>query len=51
MITYGHANGDVVIKALCKMMQEKSQKNGIAFRYGGEEFVILFSDIELPEGY
>lgn len=47
--TYGHANGDVVIKALCKMMQEKSQKNGIAFRYGGEEFVILFSDIELPK--
>lgn len=47
--TYGHANGDVVIKALCKMMQEKSQENGIAFRYGGEEFVILFSNIELPK--
>ncbi len=47
--TYGHANGDVVIKALCKMMQEKSQENGITFRYGGEEFVILFSNIELPK--
>ena len=47
--TYGHANGDVVIKSLCKIMQKKSQDSGIAFRYGGEEFVILFSNIELPK--
>lgn len=47
--TYGHSNGDVVIKALCKMIKEKSKEHGLAFRYGGEEFVILFSDIELPK--
>ena len=47
--TYGHSNGDVVIKALCKMLKEKSKDYGLAFRYGGEEFVILFSNIELPK--
>lgn len=45
--TYGHSNGDIVIKALCKMMKEKSKDMGLAFRYGGEEFVILFHDVEL----
>lgn len=45
--TYGHSNGDIVIKALCKMMKEKSKDKGLAFRYGGEEFVILFHDVEL----
>ncbi len=47
--TYGHSNGDVVIKALCKMLKEKSKEYGLAFRYGGEEFVILFNNIELPK--
>lgn len=47
--TYGHSNGDIVIKALCKMLKDKSKDYGLAFRYGGEEFVILFSDVELPK--
>lgn len=47
--TYGHSNGDVVIKALCKMLKEKSKEYGLAFRYGGEEFVVLFNNIELPK--
>lgn len=47
--TYGHSNGDVVIKALCKMLKEKAKDYGLAFRYGGEEFVILFNNIELPK--
>lgn len=47
--TYGHSNGDIVIKAICKMMKEKSEDMGLAFRYGGEEFVILFHDVELSK--
>ena len=47
--TYGHSNGDIVIQALCKMLKDKSKDCGLAFRYGGEEFVILFSDVELPK--
>lgn len=47
--TYGHSNGDIVIKALCKMLKDKSKDCGLAFRYGGEEFVILFSDVELSK--
>lgn len=47
--TYGHSNGDIVIKVLCKMMKEKSKDMGLAFRYGGEEFVILFHDVELSK--
>ncbi len=47
--TYGHSNGDIVIKALCKMLKAKSEKYGMAFRYGGEEFVVLLRDIELSK--
>jgi diguanylate cyclase (GGDEF)-like protein len=47
--TYGHSNGDIVIKALCKMMKEKSKDVGLSFRYGGEEFVVLFHDVELSK--
>lgn len=47
--TYGHSNGDIVLKALCKMIKEKTQQYGLAFRYGGEEFVVLFNNIELPK--
>lgn len=47
--TYGHSNGDIVLKALCKMLKEKTKEYGLAFRYGGEEFVVLFNNIELPK--
>lgn len=41
--TYGHLFGDIAIKTVAGIIKKYSQfNNGTAFRYGGEEFVILF---------
>jgi diguanylate cyclase (GGDEF)-like protein len=39
--TYGHKNGDIVIKALATIMLENTRTSDIVARIGGEEFVIL----------
>jgi len=40
--TYGHANGDVVLKHLAKILNNINSDEIYVARYGGEEFVILF---------
>ena len=40
--TYGHDNGDKVLKTLATVISEYCAANETAFRYGGEEFAILF---------
>ena len=40
--TYGHPFGDVVIKALVKSIRNSIRNQDIAFRYGGEEFAVIF---------
>lgn len=43
---YGHLFGDSVIKAVAQVFSEVSAKyHGTAFRYGGEEFILTFTDI------
>lgn len=45
---YGHLFGDTVIKNVAKIFKEIAGKyNGTAFRYGGEEFLLIFPNIEL----
>ncbi|APZ43037.1 GGDEF domain-containing protein [Acidihalobacter ferrooxydans] len=39
--TYGHSAGDVVLKALARMMKEELRRSDVVARYGGEEFVVL----------
>lgn len=39
---YGHENGDKVLLRLSNVMKECSTPEDKVFRYGGEEFVILF---------
>lgn len=41
--TYGHDNGDVVLRELGRLMNKYVNKEVIAGRYGGEEFVFAFS--------
>ena len=41
---HGHSAGDTVLKEICKTLSFGIRKSDTAFRYGGEEFVIL-----LPE--
>lgn len=40
--TYGHDMGDLVLKSVAKNM-DKVTSGGKAFRYGGEEFAIVFA--------
>ena len=44
--TYGHSNGDTVIKVLCSIIKKKISDYGLGFRYGGEEFAVLFTGID-----
>jgi diguanylate cyclase (GGDEF)-like protein len=39
--TYGHTVGDEVLKAFASHMQESIEKQGMCFRYGGEEFMVI----------
>ena len=43
--TYGHAAGDYALKEVCKLVRIKLKKentSGQLFRYGGDEFFIIF---------
>ncbi len=46
--TYGHTAGDVVLRELARRTNEAIGQDGMAFRYGGEEFAVLVEgrDIE-----
>lgn len=45
--SYGHATGDCLIRACADIIQATIRSIDIAFRYGGEEFVIVLSDTQL----
>lgn len=40
--TYGHLVGDEVLKNFAKIIQNECDKSEILYRYGGEEFTLLF---------
>lgn len=40
--SYGHAGGDEVLTEFVRVIQSSTTNNDIVFRFGGEEFVILF---------
>ena len=39
---YGHANGDIILIALAELLQSVCGADGDVFRYGGEEFAVIF---------
>ena len=45
--TFGHAVGDEVLKYLEKKLTQYSPHNSVCCRYGGEEFVVLFPEVDL----
>jgi two-component system, sensor histidine kinase LadS len=47
--TYGHWQGDQVLRRFSKGVLEILQGRQLAFRFGGEEFVILLPDANLKE--
>jgi len=42
--TYGHKAGDEILKTLSNILTSHIRRGDYAFRYGGEEFLILLSD-------
>ncbi len=40
--TYGHLVGDDVLKCFAKTIQDECDQNELLYRYGGEEFTLLF---------
>lgn len=46
---YGHTRGDEVLKELAIKLKERVKNKGICYRYGGEEFVILFPHLQIEQ--
>lgn len=49
--TYGHEVGDYVLATLAKMFQEHMKGKGHVSRWGGEEFLFSFENMDLKEAY
>lgn len=47
----GHQCGDTVLRHLANFLLGNLRKTDIIFRWGGEEFLILIDDIDLPAAY
>jgi len=49
--TYGHMNGDMILKKLADHMKDSIGDNGKAFRFGGDEFVVVLMDTKENDAY
>lgn len=47
--TYGHVSGDTVICRLAELIKGYMNENTEGFRFGGEEFILIFSDSKEEE--
>ncbi|MDP3305930.1 MAG: diguanylate cyclase [Erysipelotrichaceae bacterium] len=47
--SYGHDVGDSIIKILVSTIQQNLRKSDFVGRWGGEEFLIIFSDVSIDE--
>ena len=44
---YGHAIGDKVLKAVANSISTTTRQTDVAYRYGGEEFMVILNKSEL----
>lgn len=47
--TYGHLSGDAVLSELGRIIQRLIREADSAYRYGGEEFILLLPETQMPE--
>lgn len=45
--TYGHLQGDIVIKKIAKILLDSVRNIDICSRYGGEEFAVIIPEIDI----
>jgi diguanylate cyclase (GGDEF)-like protein len=45
--TYGHQQGDTVLRSVAEVLNDSIRKPDIAARYGGEEFAIILPETDL----
>ncbi|MBN1141607.1 MAG: diguanylate cyclase [Deltaproteobacteria bacterium] len=48
--TYGHIQGDWLLSQFGQLIKKKLRRTDFAFRYGGEEFAVLFPMAEIAQG-
>jgi len=49
--TYGHAAGDIVLKVTAGIIRQTIRSYDLLGRYGGEEFVLLITALDLTEAH
>ncbi|MCX7951087.1 MAG: sensor domain-containing diguanylate cyclase, partial [Clostridiales bacterium] len=49
--TYGHDVGDLVLKNFSRIIKNSIRKYDVVARFGGEEFVILLSGVDMQSAY
>ncbi|MDD4601107.1 Diguanylate cyclase DgcM [bioreactor metagenome] len=46
---YGHEGGDLVLSTTVRLIRAALRQKGKIFRFGGDEFIIIVRDMEMPE--
>lgn len=49
--TFGHVEGDRILKEVAAIIKNTTRKGDIVSRYGGEEFIVLLSDTNEKDAY
>jgi len=48
--TYGHLEGDNILKKIARILQENVREVDLVARFGGEEFIIMLTNIDSNKG-
>lgn len=43
---FGHHVGDIILNTVAQVISRSLNKNDVLVRYGGDEFLVVFNDIE-----
>lgn len=49
--TYGHQSGDEVLQQISQVLSRHMEHLGFVFRWGGEEFVLIYEDMNKYDAY